>query len=52
MSILVIEPHDVSLDSAVSEKYNLITHKKKTEELLFVRKIMGIKEGETNNNPV
>ena len=44
--------------SAVSGKYNSITTqgdiriKKKTEELHFVRKIMGIKEGEANNNQV
>ena len=50
----------VSLASAVSEKYNSITtqdgirikKKKKTKELQFVRKIMGIKEGETNNNSI
>ena len=44
--------------SAVSGKYSSITTqgdiriKKKTEELHFVRKIMGIKEGEANNNQV
>lgn len=57
-SILVIKPHHVSLTSAVSEKHNSITTqggiriKEKAEELQYVRKIVGIKEGDTNNNPV